>query len=359
MKTIVKYLVPNVGTLIVVGMFFLAQSVGALPNAAPAEPLAAAQPLISYQGTLTDPGGAPINEMVKMEFALYDDPSIGNQKWGVETQWVEVSNGLFHVLLGNVTPIDPAALAGDLYLDIQVNDEPLVPRERLTSIVDAITAQGTHGDFRANGYRIVDVSSLTNQGNIIHTAAGSDPGIRLISQTDITLFIDSDNNQGGKSFKIYHDNGAVIAPAAVLFEVNEAGRVELRGTLDMNGSSVVNCGALTEANLQTEEELAAEHIARFEEGDILCWGDSQLEKCTSANDRLVQAVADADGRPIVIGAELVKVVGPVKRGDILVASNVPGYAMANNDPTSGSVIAQALEDFEGEQGVIKAMIRKW
>ena len=79
----------------------------------------------------------------------------------------------------------------------------------------------------------------------------------------------------------------------------------------------------------------------------------------SRHDRLVQAVADAEGRPIVIGAELVKVIGPVERGDILVASDVPGYAMVNNDPISGTVIAQALEDFHRERGVIKAMIRKW
>jgi len=50
---------------------------------------------------------------------------------------------------------------------------------------------------------------------------------------------------------------------------------------------------------------------------------------------------------------------PFQAGDILVASDVPGYARVNNDPAPGTVIAQALEDFDGERGVIKAMIRKW
>ena len=36
-----------------------------------------------------------------------------------------------------------------------------------------------------------------------------------------------------------------------------------------------------------------------------------------------------------------------------------GYAMVDNAPQPGSVIAQALEDFEGEMGLIKAMIRKF
>jgi hypothetical protein len=69
-------------------------------------------------------------------------------------------------------------------------------------------------------------------------------------------------------------------------------------------------------------------------------------------------VADAEGRPIVIGAEAVKVVGPVAAGDYLVASAVQGYAAASRAPAFGIVIAQALESFDGDKGVIKAMIRK-
>jgi len=77
-----------------------------------------------------------------------------------------------------------------------------------------------------------------------------------------------------------------------------------------------------------------------------------------ANDPLVQAVADRDGKPIVMGAEVIKVIGPVQEGDYLVTSDVPGYAIAARNPTFGVVIAQALESFAGEKGIIKAMIRK-
>jgi hypothetical protein len=137
------------------------------------------------------------------------------------------------------------------------------------------------------------------------------------------------------------------------------GPASINGTLDMLGHGIANCGALVEANLQTPAELAAGKSERFEEGDLLCWGLDRLERCTVAGDRLVQAVADAQGRPIVLGAEVVKVLGPVRRGDILVASEVPGYARVDNDPAPGSAIAQALVDFEGDRGLIKAMIRKF
>ena len=40
----------------------------------------------------------------------------------------------------------------------------------------------------------------------------------------------------------------------------------------------------------------------------------------------------------------VKVVGVVRKGDILVTSNVPGYAKVNNDTQVGTVIGKAIEN---------------
>jgi hypothetical protein len=121
----------------------------------------------------------------------------------------------------------------------------------------------------------------------------------------------------------------------------------------------ITSGAYVEANLMTVEERAAQAKSPFSEGDVLCWGDEdRLTLCKSQGDRLVMAVATTDGKPIVLGAERIKVLGPVQKGDYLVASDVPGYAMATHTPSFGIVIAQALESFDGEQGLIKAMIRK-
>ena len=44
---------------------------------------------------------------------------------------------------------------------------------------------------------------------------------------------------------------------------------------------------------------------------------------------------------------------------MLVTSSTPGYAQASEQPSIGTVIAQALEDLSGGSGVIKAMIRKF
>ncbi|MBN1138404.1 MAG: hypothetical protein JXM73_17580 [Anaerolineae bacterium] len=343
MKTNAKCLILSAGMLVLAGLLLVVQAVGATPGDAPAQPEGLANPVFSYQGILTDHNGVPITATVTMTFTLYSVPSSGTALWE-EVQTVAVSNGLFHVVLGSVVPITAREDVTDgLYLGITVDGEELVPREQVTSVF-----------FATDAWRV------SGAGNRIMAEGGVNPDeahVRLYSKNGVYVFIDTDHNASDQVFQVRRDKDDFTSTA--VFTVQEDGYIDATGALNMNGNTIVNCGALTEANLQTPEERAAGGIDRFEEGDVLCWGIDRLEKCSAANDRLVQAVADRSGRPIVIGAELVKVLGPVKRGDILVASWVPGYAMVNDDPVPGSVIAQALEDFGGERGLIAAMIRKF
>ena len=53
------------------------------------------------------------------------------------------------------------------------------------------------------------------------------------------------------------------------------------------------------------------------------------------------------------------VIGKVAKGDMLVASNIPGYAIVNNTPTVGSVIGKALADkLDGDRGVVEVVVGK-
>lgn len=427
MNPVTRHTIPRGTMLLLVGLLLITQRAVAVPAAEPLQPEAAAQPQISYQGTLTDPDGNPINATVTMKFALYDAPSGGNLKWGSETQSVQVANGLFHVLLGSVTPIDPANLAGDLWLDIEVNGEQLTPRERIGSVLRAaeaaIVPDGSITTAKLNINANVDMqgqallntdsvaarssgpfSLLYMQDNDLFLKPGAATGSVYIGRWGgaIPLWVSGDGTFAGNLYSAsnltvnglgffggatYWEGAVNIQSVAVPLTFKESDqsgsgslwRMPLDGTrlrFDSSDNGVdftsyhtpfslyndgsVGCGAITENNLQTEEERAAGRSDRFEEGDLLCWSakEQRLEKCAMPNDPLVQAVADKSGRPIVIGAEVVKVTGTVRAGDYLVASGVPGYAMASPNPTFGIVIAQALEDFDGEQGAIKAMIRK-
>jgi len=441
-----RHLVPNTGTLIVLALFFLVQSVVARPPAMPATPETTAT-LLSYQGTLTYSSGTLINGDVEMVFDLYHEAEGGTSFWTeayTGAQAIEVTSGQFHVLLGSQVALEPSDLTGDLYLGITVNGEKMLPRELLASAARAVEAStlvagattggsltvsgkctvndqdahqhiGRHdptccgddqipaGDFRGfttlwdsdaamfglrdYGDDRKDIVINTEQGdNIRFQIAGADKmmvsgsgnvGIGTASPETL-LHVKGGNAQFDNGQGLVSASGAKLVSGsgggtwqtwpsdgeAYSFMANDVGGapvfgIQSTGDVNVYGHTVKNCGALVEANLQTPEELAAEQIARFDEGDVLCWAGERLERCSTANDSLVQAVADVDGLPIVIGAEVIRVLGPVRYGDLLVASDVPGYAMVNNDPRNGSVIAQALEDFDGGQGLIRAMIRKF
>ena len=53
----------------------------------------------------------------------------------------------------------------------------------------------------------------------------------------------------------------------------------------------------------------------------------------------------------------VKVIGKVRKGDMLVASAIPGYAMVDAEPKVGSVIGKAVgEKLDGDKGIVEVVV---
>ncbi len=107
----------------------------ALPQA-----MAAAPGLINHQGYITDDAGTPIDGDREMWFLFYDQEIGGSEIWSEGPMTVPVTGGIFHVVLGQTTPITPAHLAGSRWLEVIVDGEYLEPRERIVSCVFAIEA---------------------------------------------------------------------------------------------------------------------------------------------------------------------------------------------------------------------------
>lgn len=227
-----------------------------------------------------------------------------------------------------------------------------------------IQAVGNRSLMRIDNGGNVSLSSGSGSMNIGGISYGdSGSGMDIMPGQNENLYI---KTQGASGTVYVGGNGGLV-------NLNVSGNLSVGGSCtasltdgdelalsECSGGSITT-GAVIEANLQTQAEMRSERIERFEQGDLLCWSTQaeRLELCATANDRLVMAVADKNGKPIVMGAEPIKVIGPVQAGDILVTSAVAGYATVNNNPAPGTVIGQALEDFDGEHGLIKAMIRKW
>ncbi len=134
-------------TLVIIGLLVAAQSVGALPlGRAPTAPEAASTGTIAYQGRLADAAGAPLTGIYNMIFRLYTVATGGTPLW--TEQWtgsngVRVSDGLFNVMLGSLTPIPQSVITGhdSLFLGITVGtDDEMTPRVQLGSVPFAVQA---------------------------------------------------------------------------------------------------------------------------------------------------------------------------------------------------------------------------
>ncbi len=89
---------------------------------------------LSYQGKLTDDQGNPVPDSTySITFRLFNVPSGGTAYWS-ETQSIQTRGGLFHTLLGSITPIPYIPIDGNCYLEMQVNPNPaMAPRIRIVS----------------------------------------------------------------------------------------------------------------------------------------------------------------------------------------------------------------------------------
>ena len=123
-------------------------------------------------------------------------------------------------------------------------------------------------------------------------------------------------------------------------------------------------------------DLAENYLgdADYEPGTVLVFGgDVEVTTTTSKGDRRVAGVVTTNPAHLmnsqlegdnVTGIALqgrvpCKVLGKVNKGDLLVTSAIPGYAMVDNDAKIGTVIGKALENKDDtDRGTIEVVVGK-
>ena len=131
-----RWLMPNGGTLLIVSLLLLSQTVWAESQATEA-PTYPAATTINYQGTLANAAGEPLTGVHSVTVALYDSAENGNLLWGPETHaGVSVQNGRFNIAVGSQTTggVPTILWNGERYLEITVDNETLTPREVVRSV---------------------------------------------------------------------------------------------------------------------------------------------------------------------------------------------------------------------------------
>jgi len=119
-------------------------------------------------------------------------------------------------------------------------------------------------------------------------------------------------------------------------------------------------------------DLAEKYLAdkEYEPGTVVVFGGSkEITAATEYMDRRIAGVISTNpaylmnndlegGLPVALtGRVPCKVVGKIRKGDMLVASGAPGIATAEKNPALGSVIGKALEDYDSQTvGIIEVVV---
>ena len=232
---------------------------GLLVSAAPAGADIAQR--INFQGRLTDSANNPRTGTFTFKFRIYDAPTGGNPLWptsATEDQAITVTNGVFSVQLGAVTPI-PVSLFGnpDVYLEVQVFDgsttETLSPRQKLVSAPYAFNAEMLSGRttdyFVSTGpvsQTIAGTKTFTNLmivgGNLgvgtnaplaqLHAfAPAGTAGSQLIVSTGTTRLLEVNGSSVALGAPLYFPDGSAQYTAA------PAGSVSLSSTQTWTGQN--------------------------------------------------------------------------------------------------------------------------
>jgi hypothetical protein len=111
--------------------------------------------------------------------------------------------------------------------------------------------------------------------------------------------------------------------------------------------------------------------SQYEPGTVVVLGgEAEVTQSTRVSDTAVAGIVSTepayllnayaqDAVPVgLVGRVPCKVVGPIKRGDLLITSSTPGHACAigNRAYVPGSVVGKAMQDFHSDVGVILVLL---
>jgi len=147
-------------------------------------------------------------------------------------------------------------------------------------------------------------------------------------------------------------------------------------SLGTSGAKYANVWATTFQGTATSAQYADlaekyESDSNYECGTVVVFGgEKEITVTDQHNDHRVAGVistnpaymmnSGADGQYVALrGRVPCKVIGPIKKGDVLITSSTPGFAQTCASPLSVSaccIVGKALQNFDGTEGVIEVVV---
>ncbi len=184
---------------------------------------------IDYQGRLADSDGNYINSVVTVDFLIFYVETYGTPVW-IETQDVSTNNGIFHIVLGSVTPFPTDLFDNDeCWLELVVDGETLSPRTIIASVPYAIKAETAYsveaslnisenvaapnsvitGENTGTGYGVLGIHSISNNVGYLGNSVSGVYGYCIEPTTKGIYGLHSSGNYGyigSSDYGVYGQN---------------------------------------------------------------------------------------------------------------------------------------------------------
>jgi hypothetical protein len=218
---------------------------------------------------------------------------------------------------------------------------------------------GSYNNLTAADDALINFGNTSAQGNASLTIApwaSATSGIRIQSVSNTaTIFLNASTTNVSSALQVTNITTGANSTA---------------GTV--TGNWTLTAGSRWQA---TYADLAEKYIAdaTYEPGTVLLFGGEQEVTLSNAFDSTkvagVVTTNPAYSMNAMLEAEYVaeialqgrvpcKVQGPVEKGDLMVSAT-NGYATANNNARAGTIIGKALENFNGDFGIIEVAVGRF
>jgi len=263
--------------------------------------------------------------------------------------------------------------------DVSITGD-LVPTANVTFDLGSPALRWRDGYFAGNSIYLGNLVLKNTTGNTLAFFGpdGTTPGTLDSTNVDTTTIANGTANvktfstgnvvtisAGGNANVVVVANGSATFNADLL-------NGQANGVGNIGNSTTYFNTVFAKATSAQYADLAEMYAADadYDPGTVVCFGGTkEVTLCDVENCKRVAGVISTNPSYLMNSAlegEYVlavaltgrvpcRVQGPVAKGDLMVSAG-NGFAMANNDAAVGTVIGKALQDFDGDEGMIEVVV---